>query len=71
MTLKQKKTFIRDLTKSIMAQVIVAAANMPEEWDGIEIRQLLADKFNQATHPRLLSGKRKRDYDNEVLVRNL
>jgi hypothetical protein len=51
---------------------------MPDEWDGIELRQFIANKFaaqcRSMSMPAGLTAadrKRKRDYENEVLVRNL
>lgn len=44
---------------------------MPGEWNGHELRQLLADAFAQAVDKRVMGGKRMKDYKNEVLVRNL
>jgi hypothetical protein len=70
-TLREKRKFIRDLMENVFVEMRTKAAQMPEEWNGIELRQLLADKFNHETCPHLLTGRRKRDYRNEVIVRNL
>jgi len=71
MTLREKKKFIRDLMESVFAEMRAKAASLPEEWDGIELRELLAEKFRRETCPSLMTGRRKRDYRNEVIVRNL
>lgn len=72
MTKAQKKTFIRDLTASVRDAALEAVKAMPEEWDGIELRWYLAYMFQCSTLGTDRSQKRrKRDYDNEVMVRNL
>lgn len=69
-----KRAFVRDLMTSVRKDVLAKIAQMPENWDGIELRWYVADKFAaSALNPIGISyqQKRKRDYDNEVLVRNL
>jgi len=73
MTKAQKKAFIRELFKSIEISLIEKIDKMPEEWDGIEIRELAADKFAESTlfHRRRDLRQRATNYRNEVIVRNL
>ena len=71
MNAREKKRFIRELLETLSKSMREKVPDMPEEWDGIEIRQLLADTFAANTYPRLLTGKRKRDYRNEIHNRNL
>jgi hypothetical protein len=71
MTKQQKKTFIRELVASVQSEALSKVAAMPEGWDGIELRWYLAEKFHQSTMSAAVNQRRKRDYDNEVLVRNL
>ena len=72
---QEKRRFIEDLCASVQETAINAIVKMPEEWDGIELRQYLADKFADSS---LLNHKnrkdlnrRRREYRNEVIVRNL
>lgn len=51
---------------------------VPKEWDGIELRQWIADYFEAQTYSRSMRAKltsadrkRSREYRNDVLVRNL
>jgi hypothetical protein len=72
MTAQQKRTFIRDLLANVKRELLSKVPKMPETWDGIELRQFAADKFNDAAHGgALMTGRRKSDYHNEVIVRNL
>lgn len=71
MNAKDKKTFLKNLCNSVRDELIGKVNKMPEDWDGIELRQLLAEKFHRETHSRLLTGKRKRDYNNTIIVENL
>ncbi len=78
MTKIQKRKFINDLVDCVRSGILDKIDQMPEAWDGIELRQYIADTF--AMQCRSLSFRlpmsnadrmRKRDYENEVLVRNL
>lgn len=78
MTNKQKRQFIRELTRAVTRDALAKVPDMPEEWDGVELRRYLADKFEDATII-LARGRvrdtgntrRLRDYRNAVLERNL
>ena len=78
MNATEKKKFIRELIGNLRERILENVPRMPEEWDGIELRQYVADRFMNSTiltpaelrvRPHL--RKRARDYRNEVLVRNL
>lgn len=69
MTKKDKRRFIRELIGSVKKTVLANVDKMPEEWDGIELREYVADKFTESKAAP--SERRFRDYRNEVLVRNL
>lgn len=72
LTTKDKKTFIRNLCNSVRDELVGKVKDMPEEWDGFELRQLLADKFERETRDFLSNNrKRLRAYRNEVIARNL
>lgn len=76
-----QREFVTQLCDSIRDRVLERIDDMdiPEEWDGIELRQLLAEMFmhergfrfgrvNSNYHP---TSKRYRDYRNDVLIANL
>lgn len=69
MTPAEKKVFIHDLCASIKHSILEKVERMPEEWNGIELRQLLADRFSDATGG--MTRKRLREYKNAVRVNNL
>jgi hypothetical protein len=65
---------MRRYQENILARI----GDMPEEWDGIEIRQYVADKLRaeaflspEALRARPFWKTRAKDYRNEVIVRNL
>ena len=62
--------FVCNLTESIKSQFAEAhrQGEVPAEWDGLELRQWLADKFANETCP--LGRKRLKDYRNTVAVSN-
>lgn len=72
LTTKDKKTFIRNLCNSVRDELIAKVKDMPEEWDGMELRELLAEKFKRETYDVMKDNrKRLRAYRNEVIARNL
>lgn len=70
MNTREKETFIYELIISTQAEIMTKVAQMPEDWDGIELRQYIADCFAKSTH-KSASKARMKSYRNEVLVRNL
>lgn len=69
-----KKRFIRDLAANVADELVNKVAQMPEEWDGLELRELMAAKFLDSClmrHRKADYRRRFREYENEVIVRNL
>lgn len=64
--------FVLELFESVQRTVTTAIqeGRIPERWDGHELRQYVADKFNEARSGRI-KGQRKRAYTNDVLNENL
>ena len=74
MNRKQKREFIRQLTKSVMYGVLQNVDRMPETWDGHELRRYLADAFEtNCTLGRTKHAYRARfkAYRNDVLIGGL
>lgn len=69
MTQQAKKEFVKDLTASILKKVLEALPRTPEDWDGHELRMLLADEFKASVYT--VTTRRKRAYVNAVAVNNL
>jgi len=70
-TIPDKLVFVDDLIHSIMISIKedIEAGKIPDQWDEIELRQLIADRFASSTYK--MDRKRKSAYVNEVIVRNL
>jgi len=68
MNTQDKKIFIDELTNAVKVSILhrIDADAIPDEWDGIELRQYIADQFNAATVK--MSRDRKRDYNNTILI---
>ncbi len=69
MTLDQKREFIVELIENVEHSILRRIEDIPENWDGIELRQLIADKFAEQTAR--MSGRRHSEYMNTVAVKNL
>lgn len=67
----EKIEFVESLCESVKKEVItkILIDKIPDNWDGFELRWYLAEKFNQQTYQH--SRRRKREYNNTVLVNNL
>lgn len=70
MTRAEQETFVRELSDSVINAICAKIGDgIPAEWDGHELRRLIADKFEAETTK--LAPKRNREYKNAVLVNNL
>lgn len=78
MSPEQQKEIVTNLCNTIRDATLKRIDNcdVPEEWDGIELKQLLAEMFwfergfsiGSGHHPR---SKRVKDYRNAVITLNL
>lgn len=69
MVMGTKAEFITNFMNQMRDYFLENVGKTPDEWDGIELRQWIAEKMQGETYQ--MSRKRKRDYNNEVIVRNL
>lgn len=80
MTREDQVDFVRDLTDTVRTRIVkrIAEGDVPEHWDGLELRRYIADCFEEATLD-LRRGvvryrgqtKRLRAYRNDVLINGL
>jgi hypothetical protein len=63
-----KEKFVRSLCDSVRDDVLERVSVMPEEWNGIELRAYLAEKFSSESRLIHTQGYRRRlrDYRNVV-----
>jgi hypothetical protein len=71
MTSGEKIQFVKELVDSVRQGVIndILEEKIPGEWNGHELRCLLAERFQRCVYT--MDKKRKAEYDNTVLVNNL
>ena len=72
-TRREKSRFVRDLARAVAAEIVkkIDAGKVPAEWDGHELRRLLADKFEREVTGLMKKGRRLRDYRSDVYNNNL
>lgn len=58
--------FMDEMKKYIKANI---TKNKLEIWDGIELREYCADSFREQTY--VMDRKRKREYQNTVIINNM
>lgn len=65
---EQKREFINDLIESVKETILGNVPNMPEDWDGNELRRYIADKFSTYTN---MGSARLRAYRKTILISDL
>lgn len=70
-----KRKFVRELVQNVQADILAKVDQMPDDWDGHELRRYVADKFNESaswpTHGKTPYARRRSSYRNTVAVFNL
>jgi hypothetical protein len=71
MTKQEKIQFVKDLFSGMETRIIqnIENGNIPEEWDGIELRWLVSDIAEENTYKG--DKRRAKEYNNTVIVNNL
>ena len=67
---EEKVEFIKDIIKTVKKQILSNLDMIPDDWNGIELRQYISDMYSKTIVVRM-DKKRKRKYNNDVVVRNL
>lgn len=69
----EKIEFVKELSKNVTDDIVSAILHdfVPDDWDGIELRWYLAERFSQVVFKGTGSNARKHRYNNAVLVNNL
>lgn len=73
MTKDEKLKFAADLTSAVTKHILetIQEGKIPIEWDGIEMRQWIADTFKERCVFGVMDKRRMRNYRNDVLTHNL
>jgi hypothetical protein len=68
MTKRDQRQFVGDLLRNIRADIMSAIriGLIPRSWDGIELREYIADKAQRSRATRALVGRRAWDYRNHI-----
>jgi len=72
MDLHEKEIFINDLISTVKGEILNNLRKYPEKWDGIELRWLIKEKFNQVVFGGYEDKRQKRfkDFENKMIVNN-
>jgi hypothetical protein len=71
MTQVEQRRFIRELIGNVKKEVIANVPKMPQDWNGIELRQYIANRFAACVICGTMSRDRLKEYHNTVAVNNL
>lgn len=69
-TKREKARFVREICRSIEQNVLGKLSSVPHDWDGLELRALIADHAMRARIA-FPSKTREWDYENICLIKNL
>lgn len=68
MTKLEQRAFIKELCNNVRDELV--KADIPDNWDGVELRRLIAVRFQRVVMGDL-KGARLKAYRNECLIRNI
>lgn len=66
----EQKQFIHDLISAVEGEMMDSLPRIPEHWEGIELRNWIADRFSRQVW-RNWSKAEQKDYENDKLTLNL
>ncbi len=71
MDMEEQTTFVDEYCNSLRDKVkgYIAQGKLPETWNGLELRNLIADIANE--NKMHLEGKRLKEYKNDRLINNI
>lgn len=62
MNICEKQSFVLGLAWAVISKVILNLNKLPYDWNGFELRQMLADEFADAASPYAMDKRRKAAY---------
>lgn len=68
MDVKQKRRFVEELIANVQSDIMENIEMTPDTWDGIELRQYIADMFASCIFKNTMTSSRKREYKNTCLT---
>jgi hypothetical protein len=68
MTKVEQRKFIRELVGNVRKDLLKQVPLIPATWDGHELRQFIADRFQESSWTLKENKRRYRDYQNDVAV---
>jgi hypothetical protein len=72
MTRREQRTLLRNFCNSVRDALLAHSKQWPDDWNGHELRELVAYAFeHERTSLMREDGRRRRNCANEINVRNL
>lgn len=71
LTKEEKIKFIEGILDTMRESLLKKVDKMPEEWDGFELRRLIADYAEEQIAFAKMDKSRRRAYNNTRIVRNI
>jgi hypothetical protein len=75
MDAKEQAAFLEEMSRNVVREMVcqIQRGDVPESWDGNELRQWLKDRFGMVVIGQMENHRcsRYKDYRNTVLVNNL
>jgi hypothetical protein len=71
MTKQEQIKFCKELIKNVQWEIVEKSSLIPAGWEGIELRNYIADCFKRAAFVGVLDKQRRKNYNNDIIVNNL
>ena len=65
---QEQRRFIRELIRNVRSDLLKQSVLIPADWDGHELRQWIADGFQEASYTLKENRRRMRAYRQTVLI---
>lgn len=67
----EQKRFVKELIANVQKDLLSMLPRVPEDWDGHELRQLIADRFAEASFTLKENKSRYKAYRNARMTQNI
>lgn len=71
MTVEEKSKFITDLMDNAKYEILKKVDKMPENWNGIEIREYITDYVSENVRLRPMGRRRLLRYRNDIITKGI
>lgn len=68
---QEQKRIIEEVVENLRRSMLNKLDNIPERWNGNEIRQFAEYKVKEVVNPKGLKGKKLKEFENDLMINDL